>query len=210
MSLFVRLGESGSRQAAPQAALSALGALTEKFWFLPPEEVIDIPPGWFTQLVRASQRLSCVVPVSEWGTSFWVTSVAMKDGGLDIGVIGGPEKVSHVLRKVRRASMCICTECGTPGILYQGNDGLRPHCPKCLHKPALKQHLDEVLTWRAGLEGRDGQGVRLSRVPPTLRPSFRKWLAASGLDARQLQPWDLEPWLRDLARAQRALGRGWL
>lgn len=209
MSLFVRLGASGSDQEAYQPAPSPLYVLTEKFSFLPPEEVINIPRGWFKLLVQASRRLSSVVPAREWGRSFQVTSVAMKDGGLDLSVIGGSDKVSHVLRKVRRASMYICSECGTPGILFQGRNGPRPHCPECLHKPALRQHLDEVLTWRAGLEGPGGQGIRQRRIPPTLRASFRQWLAASGLDAGQLQPWDLESWLRDLARAQKALGRAY-
>ncbi len=110
------------------------------------------------------------------------------------------------MRKVRRASMFICPECGTPGVVFHG---LRPRCPNCLRTPTLLRDLDDVLGWRAGIDGPGGVGIRVNRIPRTLRASFRQWQHASGLDLHNIQPWDLEGWLRDLARAQKALRRSY-
>lgn len=208
MSKFLRSVGSDSDDAP--SSLTELGpvrVLTDKFLFLPPPGTIDIPAGWFGLLKKAAKRLSCVVPVQDWGRAFMVTSLSVKDGGFEIEAIGGNAAVTSVLRKVWRMSLTICCECGTPGILFLSKLGLRPHCPRCLELPALHRDLDRVLGWRAGLEGPGGIGVQVHRIPPTLRPSFWQWQRASGLDPHHLQPWDLEGWMRDLARAQKTLRR---
>lgn len=208
MPQFVRSGGSASDDQPTPTEQGSMRVLTDKFYFLPPPGTIDIPAGWFGLLKKAARRLSCVVPVQDWGRAFLVTSLSVKDGGLEIEAMGGNESVTRVLGKVRRISLTICCECGTPGILFPSKLGLRPHCPRCLELPALHRDLEKVLGWQAGLEGPGGIGVQVHRIPPTLRPSFRQWQQASGLDPHEFQPWDLEGWLRDLARAQKTLRRG--
>ena len=211
MSMFARFAGSDSddESPTPSSGIDPMRMLAGNFSFLPPAATIKMPAGWFGLLKMAARRLSCVVPLENWGTSFRVTSITVRDGAFEIEAVGGTRAVAGVLRKVRRASMAICCDCGKPGILFPGKLGLQPHCPTCLPVPALLDHLDKVLGWRAGLEGPGGMGVRLHRIPPTLRASFWQWQRASGLDARALQPWDLEGWLRDLARAQRTLRRAY-
>lgn len=208
MPQFVRSGGSVfDDRSTPPAEQSSMRVLTDKFFFLPPPGTIDIPAGWLGLLTKAARRLSSVVPVQDWGRAFVVTSLSVKDGGLEIEAMGGNAAVARVLRKVRRMSLTICSECGTPGLVFPSKLGLRPHCPRCLELPALHRDLDQVLGWRAGLEGPGGIGVQVHRIPPTLRSSFGQWQQASGLEPHELQPWDLEGWLRDLARAQKTLRR---
>ena len=208
MPLFVKLGESASSHRSP-LDMDPLRALCDKFPFLPGPESLVPPAGWFELLAPMARRLSCVVPPAEWGHRFKVTSVGEKDGALAVATVGGNAQVQAVVRKMRRASMAICPECGTPAVPFRGKQGLRPHCPRCLQLPVLLRDLDTVLGWRAGIEGSGGMGIQTRRIPRTLRASFRQWLEASGFDPRELQPWDLEVWMRDLARAQKTLRRAY-